>query len=102
MELVLSLAKGRGPGGDEAPAEALFVAALTSRRGDGGLGAYQRPCGAHRTRPIEERHPMALLSVGDSAPAFTLQNQDGRSVSLSDFRGKTVVFWFYPRADTPG
>jgi thioredoxin-dependent peroxiredoxin len=45
---------------------------------------------------------MPLLNVGDAAPAFTLKNQDGQTVKLSDYRGKTVVFWFYPRADTPG
>jgi len=45
---------------------------------------------------------MPLLNVGDPAPAFTLHNQDGKTVSLSDYAGKTVVFWFYPRADTPG
>ncbi len=45
---------------------------------------------------------MAMLNVGDTAPAFALPNQDGQTVSLADFQGKTVVFWFYPRADTPG
>lgn len=45
---------------------------------------------------------MPLLNVGDSAPEFALSNQDGRTVRLSDLKGKTVVFWFYPRADTPG
>lgn len=45
---------------------------------------------------------MALLNVGDIAPAFSLANQDGKTVKLADLKGKTVVFWFYPRADTPG
>lgn len=45
---------------------------------------------------------MALLNVGDEAPAFSLKNQDGQTVNLADHKGKTVVFWFYPRADTPG
>ncbi len=45
---------------------------------------------------------MVLLNEGDRAPAFTLSNQDGQQVSLSDLSGKNVVFWFYPRADTPG
>ena len=43
-----------------------------------------------------------LLQVGDPAPAFTLQATDGSTVSLSDFRGKTVVLYFYPKDDTPG
>jgi len=42
------------------------------------------------------------LSVGDLAPDFTLQNQDGEEVSLSDFKGKNVVVYFYPKAMTPG
>jgi peroxiredoxin Q/BCP len=41
---------------------------------------------------------MSLLEVGDTAPAFTLANQDGRRVSLSDFAGRRVLVWFYPRA----
>jgi peroxiredoxin Q/BCP len=43
-----------------------------------------------------------MLSVGDSAPAFELQNQHGQTVSLADFRGERLVVYFYPRADTPG
>jgi peroxiredoxin Q/BCP len=43
-----------------------------------------------------------MLSVGDTAPDFELPDQDGESVSLSDFRGRPVVVYFYPRADTPG
>jgi len=43
-----------------------------------------------------------LLKEGDKAPAFTLPDQDGNQVKLSDFRGRTVVLYFYPRADTCG
>ena len=43
-----------------------------------------------------------MLSVGDTAPEFTLPDQNGDEVSLSDLRGQTVVLYFYPRADTPG
>jgi thioredoxin-dependent peroxiredoxin len=42
------------------------------------------------------------LNPGDPAPDFTLSDQDGNSVSLSALRGKTVVLYFYPKADTPG
>ncbi|HUO73091.1 MAG TPA: thioredoxin-dependent thiol peroxidase [Solirubrobacteraceae bacterium] len=42
------------------------------------------------------------LNVGDPAPDFTLPDQEGNSVSLSGLRGKTVVLYFYPKADTPG
>ena len=45
---------------------------------------------------------MAELTVGRKAPAFTLTDQDGRKVKLSDFAGQSVVVYFYPKADTPG
>jgi thioredoxin-dependent peroxiredoxin len=43
-----------------------------------------------------------MIEQGATAPNFTLENQDGEPVSLSDYRGKTVVLYFYPKADTPG
>jgi peroxiredoxin Q/BCP len=43
-----------------------------------------------------------MLKVGDKAPDFTLTADDGKSVSLSDFKGKQVVLYFYPKASTPG
>ena len=43
-----------------------------------------------------------MLSVNDKAPLFTLQDKDGNSVALSDFLGKKVVLYFYPRDNTPG
>jgi peroxiredoxin Q/BCP len=43
-----------------------------------------------------------VLSEGDKAPAFTLPDQHGDKVKLSDLKGQTVVLYFYPRADTPG
>jgi peroxiredoxin Q/BCP len=43
-----------------------------------------------------------MFDVGDKAPDFTLTADDGREVSLSDFRGQRVVIYFYPKADTPG
>lgn len=42
------------------------------------------------------------IKVGDTAPDFTLTNQNGASVTLSSFRGKPVVLYFYPKDDTPG
>lgn len=45
---------------------------------------------------------MAQLSAGDRAPAFTLLDQRGDKVKLSDFKGQRVVVYFYPKADTPG
>ena len=45
---------------------------------------------------------MALLSVGDKAPAFATKDQDGKTVKLSDYKGQKVVLYFYPKDDTPG
>ena len=45
---------------------------------------------------------MAQLAAGNRAPAFTLTDQHGKKVKLSDFKGKKVVVYFYPKADTPG
>ncbi|NEO95544.1 MAG: peroxiredoxin, partial [Moorea sp. SIO3G5] len=42
------------------------------------------------------------LQVGVDAPAFTVKDDEGNTVSLSDFAGKTVVLYFYPKDDTPG
>ncbi len=43
-----------------------------------------------------------MLEAGSKAPAFTLPDQDGRPVSLEDFRGKKVILYFYPKDNTPG
>src|SRR3712207_9318732 len=43
-----------------------------------------------------------MPAVGDPAPDFELPDQDGNSVRVSDFRGRPVVLYFYPKADTPG
>jgi peroxiredoxin Q/BCP len=42
------------------------------------------------------------MDVNDKAPEFTLPDQNGKEIALKDFRGKNVVLYFYPRADTPG
>ena len=41
-----------------------------------------------------------MLAEGDTAPAFTLPDQNGEKVKLSDLKGQTVVLYFYPKADT--
>ncbi len=43
-----------------------------------------------------------MLAVGTKAPDFTLRDKDGNAVSLSDFSGRKVVLYFYPRDNTPG
>jgi thioredoxin-dependent peroxiredoxin len=45
---------------------------------------------------------MASIKEGSKAPAFTLSDAGGKSVSLEDFAGKDVILYFYPRDDTPG
>lgn len=42
------------------------------------------------------------LEAGDTAPAFTLPDADGKTVKLSDYRGRKVIVYFYPAASTPG
>ncbi len=43
-----------------------------------------------------------MLEAGQDAPDFTLPDQDGEELTLSELRGQTVVLYFYPKADTPG
>jgi cyanobactin maturation PatA/PatG family protease len=47
-------------------------------------------------------HEQATLKTGDKAPEFSVMDQTGKVVSLGDYRGHTVVLWFYPHAGTPG
>jgi len=42
------------------------------------------------------------MNINDKAPDFTLQGENGKEIALKDLLGKTVVLYFYPRADTPG
>jgi peroxiredoxin Q/BCP len=53
-------------------------------------------------RPAEQGNVVAQLKVGAKAPTFTLNDQAGKKVKLSDFKGRRVVVYFYPKADTPG
>ena len=45
---------------------------------------------------------MALIEPGKKAPAFSLKDQDGKTQKLSDYEGRPVVLYFYPKDDTPG
>ena len=42
------------------------------------------------------------MQINDKAPEFALANEDGQTVSLKDYRGKNVVLFFFPKANTPG
>jgi thioredoxin-dependent peroxiredoxin len=43
-----------------------------------------------------------MLKVGDTAPGFSLPSDSGKPIKLSDFKGITLVLYFFPKADTPG
>lgn len=45
---------------------------------------------------------MATMEIGDKAPSFTVLDQDGNKVKLTDFKGKKVILYFYPAASSPG
>jgi len=45
---------------------------------------------------------MSKLKIGDKAPQFSVKDQDGNTINLSDYEGKKVVLFFYPKASTPG
>jgi cytochrome oxidase Cu insertion factor (SCO1/SenC/PrrC family) len=78
------------------------------------LAAICAPTTAHRATHIApvtnhwrmgykvELRGTRAMEVNDKAPEFTLPDENGENVSLKDFRGKTVVLFFYPKADTPG
>jgi peroxiredoxin Q/BCP len=75
-------------------------------------GASKKPAAvasAKKTRAVENpagKHPApaarAPLSEGARAPAFTLPADAGKNLALADYRGRKLVIFFYPRADTPG
>jgi peroxiredoxin len=56
-------------------------------------------------RPVGQGKDLTMaitLEAGDAAPAFSLEDQDGKVHRLEDYRGQTVVLYFYPKDDTPG
>lgn len=74
-----------------AAAPATVLLALPASRGEG------------RAKPAEA-YPVAMtrLQPGDRAPSFALVDQAGRTVRLEDYRGRKLLLYFYPKADTPG
>src|ERR1700747_3397146 len=50
----------------------------------------------------QERLEETCMEVNDKSPDFSTTDENGKEVALKDFRGKTVVLYFYPKADTPG
>ena len=60
------------------------------------------PTKAKATKAAKPGPSARQLKIGQKAPAFALPNQDGKIMKLSDFKGKKVVLYFYPKDDTPG
>jgi peroxiredoxin Q/BCP len=54
------------------------------------------------SQPASAQAASRLLKAGDKAPAFSLKNTEGKTVKLSDYKGRKVVLYFYPRDMTPG
>ena len=60
-------------------------------------------CSRHAQTPLRSVIRVdTMLRPGDHAPAFSVSDHYGDVVSLEKLRGKTVVLWFFPKADTPG
>jgi thioredoxin-dependent peroxiredoxin len=74
----------------------LFVVGLYT-----GISSLQAQNQTVENKSINEEN-MSYLKVGDTAPDFTAKNQDGKEIRLSDFKGKKVILYFYPKDDTPG
>ena len=56
----------------------------------------------HALGELISRKEPTMLKVGDEAPDFSIAAHDGSTVTLSGLRGRKVILWFYPKADTPG
>ena len=73
--------------------------------GRGRTKAPSKPCREIHGRPAPPKPRSAAsagLGEGAKAPAFSLPRDGGGNVSLADFKGRKLVLFFYPRADTPG
>lgn len=69
---------------------------------DGPLEVHPGRCAWHRPECISTAGGSMPLEIGKKAPDFTLLDQDGGKVKLSDLKGKSVVVFFYPKALTSG
>jgi peroxiredoxin len=58
--------------------------------------------GVRYKRARKFREEFIIMEVNDKVPDFSVPNEEGQPVSLKDFRGKPVVLFFFPKADTPG
>src|SRR5262245_34798345 len=81
-----------------APRVAPSGAPLTTPEGQRTMA----PRGGNRAIDPSGHEETFMLNPGDTAPDFTGRDERGNTVKLSDFKGKPVVLWFFPKADTPG
>lgn len=56
----------------------------------------------HGISALSSMEGKPMLKPGDPAPDFSAQDHTGKTVALKDFKGRTLVMWFFPKADTPG
>ena len=84
------------PDGDETP-----TSASSSRTARLPISAAAA-CTQGSMAPDGTVSACSMIEAGEKAPEFTLPDQDGKDVSLGDYAGRTVVLYFYPKADTPG
>ena len=67
------------------------------------FGSALRPRFDRRAGTLNSAFNLGIgMKVNDKAPDFSLPDENGKDVSLKDLRGKTVILFFYPRANTPG
>jgi peroxiredoxin Q/BCP len=66
-----------------------------------GVGTYLKLAKHALGQLVAGKEPR-MLAVGSSAPDFTVKAHDGTTVKLSGLKGRKVILWFYPKADTPG
>src|ERR1700746_2650535 len=89
-------ARGPSPGlvlrGCCAPAQVAIVEAASA----------QMTAQHHLRYNVDRTGEAPMLDINDKAPDIKLEDENGKEVSLKDFKGKTVVLYFYPRADTTG
>ena len=79
----------------------VYEAALSERFGQSGLG-WAGQSGLGWGAGQKSLGGKNMLEAGVKAPDFTLRDKDGKEITLSDFRGKKVVLYFYPKDNTPG
>jgi peroxiredoxin Q/BCP len=94
-------ASARGPLSTFCARDTCAGAASTEKRSERKIAAAGMTA---RTAVLynDLREGVIPMDINDKAPEFTLPDQNGENISLKDLRGKYVVLYFYPRADTPG